>query len=219
MGKISTGTARNFACIGIRSAASVLTILLFLASASSAWAQKNKKNKTDNSNTNDQTLPALALSPSDQIDRDIGEMLGAFQIGDVDSMHKYYSDDATFVSGDYEPPVVGWTNYAALYKREWSAFQGMQLIRKNTYVFTHGDVAWASYQWEFDSTVNNQPYQARGQTTLVFTKSGNNWLIVHNHTSQICQVCPTAQPSQQLDHQQLAPGVPANAPAAPAPKP
>ena len=36
-----------------------------------------------------------------QIDQAIGEMLGAFQLGDVETMHKHYADNATFVSGSY----------------------------------------------------------------------------------------------------------------------
>jgi ketosteroid isomerase-like protein len=60
----------------------------------------------------------------------------------------------------------------------------MQLIRRNTLIFTRGDFAWATYQWEFDSMLNGQPYSAYGQTTLVFTKVGADWLIVHNHTSE-----------------------------------
>ena len=79
-------------------------------------------------------------------------MLGAFQIGDTETMHKYYSDDCTFVQSTFDPPVAGWQNYVALYDREKAAFQGMQLIRRNTNIFVRGDVAWASYQWEFDSS-------------------------------------------------------------------
>ena len=48
------------------------------------------------------------------------------------------------------------------------------------------DFAWASYQWELMATVDGQPYNAHGQTTLVFGKTADKWLIVHNHTSQVC---------------------------------
>ena len=181
---------------------SFLAAVLIFSVSPAARAQKNKKDKTENSNASDQTAqPALSGSVFDQLDTDIGEMLGAFQLGNVDVMHKYYADNATFVSGAYAPPVVGWANYVPIYQRERAAFQGMQLIRRNTFIYTRGDVAWASYQWEFDSMLNGQPYMARGQTTLVFTKVGANWLIVHNHTSQICpdeapRQMSTAPPSQ-----------------------
>jgi ketosteroid isomerase-like protein len=181
--------------IGILAAAVALTFALGLPAH--AKQKKNKKKHDSDNSSQANPVPMPALPVSDQINLDIGHMLGAFQLGDVEVMHKYYSDDATFVSGEWEPPVVGWANYVPLYKREWSAYQGVQLLRKNTYVFTRGDVAWASYQWEFDASYHGQPFQARGQTTLIFNKVGDNWLIVHNHTSEISQACP-ASPTPQI---------------------
>lgn len=180
-----------------RCSAGVLAAALALALVSSAQAkQKNKKNKSSDDASQQNPVPLPPAPPSEQINTDIGEMLAAFQLGDVAMMHKYYSDNATFVSGEWEPPVVGWANYVPIYKRQWSAYQSIQMIRKNTYVFTHGDVAWASYQWEFDAMSNGQPFEARGQTTLVLNKIGANWMIVHNHTSEIYQGCPTLSSSQ-----------------------
>lgn len=187
------GGAAVFVQVPAQVLALALAVALAFTLASPVCAkQKNKKKKSDSANP----VPMPAMPVVQQINGEIGQMLGAFQLGDVETMHKYYADNATFVSGVWAPPVVGWANYVPLYKREWSAYQGIQLIRKNTYVFAHEDVAWASYQWEFDATLNGEPFQARGQTTLIFNKVGDNWLIVHNHTSEICQVCPVAPSSQ-----------------------
>jgi ketosteroid isomerase-like protein len=165
-----------------------------------ATGQKKKADKYDD-NKSAAGLPTLPNSASDQIDHAIGEMLGAFQVGNVEAMHKYYADNATFVSGSYEPPVQGWNNYVVLYQKQKASFQGMQLIRRNTFIFVHQDVSWASYQWQFNSTFNGQAFTARGQTTLVLNKVGDNWVIVHNHTSEICpapvQTPPTAQAQPQ----------------------
>ena len=185
----------NFACA--RWLTGMLAAVLILAVSSSALAgpQTNKKSKVK---TNDQTDPIAPPMPpgsdADQIDRAIGEMLAGFELGNVEMMHKYYSDNVTFVSGAYEPPIVGWQNYVPLYQRQRAAFQSMQLVRRNTIIFPHGDVAWAMYQWEFDSLMSGQPYSMRGQTTLVFNKIGGNWLIVHNHTSEIAATPGPAQP-------------------------
>jgi ketosteroid isomerase-like protein len=158
-------------------------LLIFAVSSNASDGQKQKKKNNKDADQPSQPMPTTP--DLDQIDHDIGEMLAAFQLGKVDLMHKYYSDNVTVVSGEYEPPIVGWNAYAPLYQRQWAAFQGMQLNRRNTIIFTHGDVAWAAYQWQFDSLLNGQPYSLRGQTTLIFNKVGDNWLIVHNHTSQI----------------------------------
>ena len=164
----------------------VALILIVLVSSAGAWAQKKPKNKA----ADQSPMPKVAMSVSDEIDNDIGEMLAAFQLGKIEMMHKYYSDNAVFVSGAFAPPIVGWQNYVVDYQRSLAVFQGMQLIRRNTDVFVHGDIAWASYQWEFLSSYQNKPYSAHGQTTLILQKVGDNWLIVHNHTSQVCDQVP-----------------------------
>jgi ketosteroid isomerase-like protein len=164
----------------IRALAGVAVILLV---CSGAWAQKNKKNQS----VSDQPMPSMPMSPSEEIERDIGQMLAAQQLGNMELMHKYYSDSATFVSSDYGPPIVGWKNWAAGYERQRAAFQQMQIIRRNTFIYTHADVAWATYQWDFAAMLaTGKGYDARGQTTLVFNKVGNDWLIVQNHTAVDC---------------------------------
>jgi ketosteroid isomerase-like protein len=190
----------GFACASRKVA---ITIAMFMLASGAAWAQKKPKNKA----ADQSPMPKVPMSVSDEIDKDISEMLAAFQLGKVEMMHKYYSDNAVFVSGAFAPPIVGWQNYVEDYKRSLAAFQGMQLIRRNTDVFVHGDIAWASYQWEFLSSYQNKPYSAHGQTTLILQKIGDGWLIVHNHTSQVCdQVPEQPQPAAQN-------------PAAPAPTP
>ena len=176
--------ARYFVCC-------VAAILILAATSGASDGQKSKKTKSTDASA--QPVPMPPLPDTDQIENNIGEMLAAFQLGNVEEMHKYYADNVTFVSSDYGPPLIGWQNYVPLYQRERASFQAMQLNRRNTLIVTHGDVAWASYQWEFDSTFNGRPYSVRGQTTLVFNKVGENWLIVHNHTSEISPTPTSAQ--------------------------
>ena len=173
LGKLARGFFISFIAISIA----------WAASSKAIRAQKNKKSDDANSS---QPFPAVTAPDTQQIDHDIGEMLGAFQVGNVEAMHKYYSDNATFVRGTFEPPVVGWASYVKLYEQQKAAFPGMQLVRRNTMIFVHQDVSWASYQWQFISSLNGKPFNAEGQTTLVLNKVGGNWVIVHNHTSEIC---------------------------------
>jgi ketosteroid isomerase-like protein len=171
-------------------AVALLIVILSTAVISAGtWADQNKKKKkTDDS---DATVPAPPTPATNQIEHNIGEMLAAFQLGDAEAMHKYYSDNATFVrTGAFEPPIIGYASYAQEYKSTLSAFQGMQIVRRNTLIFTNPDVAWATYQWQFSSSLNGKAFAADGQTTLVFNKVGDNWLIVHNHTSQVCPAAP-----------------------------
>jgi ketosteroid isomerase-like protein len=186
----------------------VLAAIFVLAlTCNSSFAQKNKKSKTDSQQDDSNPVPVPVGSDADQIEEDIGQMLAAFQLGNVDLMHKFYSDSVTFVSGDFAPPIMGWQNYVPLYERQRAAFASMQLVRRNTIIFPHGDVAWAMYQWEFSALLNGAPYDLRGQTTLVFNKVGGSWLIVHNHTSSI----PTQTPQAPMQTQAPAQSAPARA--------
>lgn len=154
---------------------------IVLLAASHAWAGQQKQTKQMNGASGE-----VFASVADEINHDIGEMLGAWQVGNIEAMHSYYADDATWVSGSYQPPVTGWQNYLPKYLESRKGFSGIQLITKNVNVFHFGDTAWACYQWEFMGLDQGKPVSARGQTTLVFVKQNGRWLIVHNHTSQIC---------------------------------
>lgn len=177
-------------------ASCLLALALFVTlSVTSAWSgQKKNKKKADDNAQADAAFVVQGPVP-EEIDRDISEMLGAWQIGDVERMHKYYADNASFVSGAYEPPIIGWQNYAAAYQQQRARVQGVQLVRRNTNIFFKGDSAWADYQWELGASVDGKPMSARGQTTLVFLKVSERWLIVHNHTSQICEPPQAAPPA------------------------
>lgn len=167
---------------------SLLMILgLTLAFATTAAAQKKKKQK-------DETLPtppANFLPDEQRIDSLISEMLGAWQIGDIEKLHKVYADDVSVVSGLWGPPVMGWNSYLASYQSQRARTHQVRMERTNTLVRVAGPTAWASYQWDFAGVVDGQPTTAQGQTTLVLQKRGDDWVIVHNHTS----IIPNSQPA------------------------
>jgi ketosteroid isomerase-like protein len=170
--------------------------VIFLSITSPAAAQKEKKKKSAPVDTHT-TIP---MPDEQQIDYNISQMLGAWQLGDIDRLRQIYADDVVFVSGGlWAPPVFGWSNFLPLYQQQRARTQQVRLDRVNTYIKVSGAAAWACYQWDFGGTVDGQPMTARGQTTLVFEKRNEHWLIVHNHTS-VSQPAPptTTQPQQPV---------------------
>ena len=159
-----------------------LALLIFFAglAAAPAPAQHTKKQTPQDQNI------SVPLPGAAQINDEISEMLGYWQLGDAEHMRQYYADDVTFVSGLYEPPLHGWENYAAAYKNQFSQLTSARLDRENTYIKMEGNIAWAAYQWDFHAMMNGQAAAARGQTTLILERRGDRWVIVHNHTSEIC---------------------------------
>src|SRR5215470_1441981 len=192
----------------MRTIAAILTALMFALSLATPGAQgqndkKKKKNqpqeKIDNNNTN----PVVPLTDEQQIDYMLSEYLGAWQIGDIDRLHKFYSEDVSVVNGGWAAPVVGWTNFLALYQQQRSHMQQVRMDRVNTYIKVSGTTAWACYQWDFEAVVDGTPTGARGQTTFVLIKKEKSWLIAHDHTSVV----------QTTKQQQNVPaGTPANTP-------
>jgi ketosteroid isomerase-like protein len=163
---------------------SLFLILAFsLALATTAAAQKKKKK--DDTPPPASTSNTMAMPDEQRIDYLISEMLGAWQVGDIDKLHKCIADDVSVVNGFWAPPVIGWENYLANYKSQRLRTQQVRLDRTNTLIRLAGKFAWASYQWDFSAVVDGQPDAAQGQTTLVFEKRGDDWVVVHNHTSLV----------------------------------
>jgi len=169
-----------------RTATLLVVFGLLAAAAPSGAQQKDKKKKKDSAITdNGSSNPVVPLNDEQQIDYMISEVLGAWQLGDSDRMHKNYVDDVSVVNGGWAAPVIGWTNYEILYKQQRATMQQVRLDRSNTYIKVNGNTGWACYQWEFAAVINGTPSAARGQTTYVLVKRDNRWLIAHDHTSVV----------------------------------
>ncbi|HEY2120532.1 MAG TPA: nuclear transport factor 2 family protein [Candidatus Acidoferrum sp.] len=173
----------------------IFVMCLSLAVASTASAQKKKKQAQLDA---EDAAGAKAVSKemtdkmSDQekIDFAISEMLGAWQIGDVEKLHKNIADDIVVVNGSWAPPVVGWNSYLAGYNLQRSRVQQIRLDRINTLIRVNGTTASVCYQWEFSGVVDGQQSGSRGQTTLLLEKRADKWMIIHNHTSVVDNAIP-----------------------------
>lgn len=170
--------------------------LLLLAAAAPATAQKNKDkrkepSKTDSSSSVD-SRSLLPVPESQMIDRTVGEYLGYWQLGDVDSMHKYCADDLLVVSGAWEPPIVGWDNFLKAYQAQRARVSGGRMDRSNTYIKVNGNSAWATYQFYYAAMLDGKIVEFRGHTTLVLNKHAESWVIVLNHSSVASASEPTS---------------------------
>src|SRR5712691_2938120 len=113
--------------------------LLLLSTAAPAAAQKQEP-KTETS-TDAKTI--LAAPDTQAIDLAVGESLGYWQIGDVESLRKYYADDVVVVTGDWTPPLIGWDSYAKAYQAQRARVAGGRMDRTNTLIKVNGSSAWA----------------------------------------------------------------------------
>lgn len=185
--------------LGVLIPALALLICLPLSVSARGGADQKQKDKQQDPQQVSITSPIPPPDPQ-AIDILVSQMLGAWQVGDVDLMHKAYADDVTMVSGQWEPPIFGWTNYVRAYQAQRARTQGDRLERTNTYTKVTGNMAWCTYQWQYTGQVDGVPAAAFGHTTLVLEKRNGAWLIVLNHTS----VIPVSQPASSS----AAPGIP-----------
>jgi ketosteroid isomerase-like protein len=177
--------------------AGLLLAFGLLTSGVTTHAQNDKKKKKKNDPTAaDKSDTIIPLSDEQRIDYMISEVLGAWQIGDTERLHKNYVDDLSVVNGGWAAPIIGWANYEALYKQQRATMQQVRLDRSNTYIKVNGATAWACYQWEFAAVINGTPSEARGQTTYVMVKKDNRWLITHDHTSIVHSVQGAVAPAK-----------------------
>jgi ketosteroid isomerase-like protein len=174
----------------------IVLALALTAAAIPASAQKKNKNAPQ-TDAADELKNAMHEPDSQAIDRAIGESIGYWQIGDPDSMRKYYSDDVVLVSGTYEPPVVGWDDFLKAYKAQRAQVTGARMDRYNTLIKVNGNSAWATYQFVYVASMNGKVVQFRGHTTLILAKQGDRWVITLNHSSIVDSSAP--EPAKMTD--------------------
>jgi ketosteroid isomerase-like protein len=180
----------------VRNGASAIALaMLLLALAVPAGAQKKDKKKQMDDAPSSANMPSMPPQPESQaIDRVVGEAMGYWQIGDVESLHKYYADDVVVVSGAWEPPVIGWDNYVRAYQEQRSRVTGGRMDRSNTVIQVNGNSAWATYQFDYVVSADGKVAEFRGHTTLILNKRADRWVIVLNHSS-IVEGSPAGPPA------------------------
>ncbi len=197
-------------CFAGRAAHKLILLLLIsalsLTCVSAAAAQK--KRKTEPPPSTEGTKMLVPMTDEQQIDYTLSEMLGAWQLGDIEKLHQDYGDDVVIVNGSWAPPIFGWTNYLAIYQQQHARMQQVRMDRSNTYIKVSGTVGWACFQWDFVGVVDGQETASQGQTTVVLEKRNNHWVIVLNHTSvapRVPQAAPASAPPGQQQPAKPAP--------------
>jgi ketosteroid isomerase-like protein len=179
----------------------IVLALALMTLATPAGAQKKDKNKNTPAPDLGQDLQSAMHTPDAQaIDQAIGEALGYWQIGDSESMHKYYAEDVVLVSGAWEQPIIGWDNFLKAYQAQRAQVSGARMDRSNTLIKVNGNSAWATYQFVYAAQKDGKVAEFRGHTTLFLVKKADRWLITLNHSSIVDSSVP--EPATPMDSAQ-----------------
>jgi ketosteroid isomerase-like protein len=170
----------------------IIVAFALAAMAMPANAQKKDKNKNvaPPPDITEEMKQAMRGPDSQVIDRTIGEALGYWQIGDTESLHKYYAEDVVVVSGAWEPPVIGWDNFLKSYQAQRAQISGARMDRINTLIKVNGNTAWATYQFTYAAQMHGTVVQFHGHTTLCLGKQADRWVITLNHSSIVDSSAP-----------------------------
>ena len=168
----------------------ILLAVAWMTVAVPAGAQKKNKKDAPPPDVGEDLQSAMHTPDSQAIDEAIGEALGYWQIGDTDSLHKYYADDVVTVSGAWEPPVIGWDNFLKAYKAQRAQISGARMDRSNTLIKVLGNFAWATYQFVYVAQSQDKVAKFRGHTTLFLSKQANRWVITLDHSSIVDSSLP-----------------------------
>jgi uncharacterized protein (TIGR02246 family) len=175
----------------------IILALALTAAVAPAGAQKKNKNAPPPTDSGEDLQSAMHTPDAQAIDQTIGEALGYWQIGDAESMHKYYADDVVLVSGAWEPPIIGWDNFLKAYQAQRAQISGARMERSNTLIKVNGNSAWATYQFLYVAQTEGKVAEFRGHTTLVLVKQANRWVITLNHSSVVDSSLP--EPATSAD--------------------
>jgi ketosteroid isomerase-like protein len=175
--------------------------LALMTVAIPAGAQKKGKNKeTPTPDLGEDLKSAMRAPDAQAVDLAIGEALGYWQIGDVESLHKYYAEDIVLVSGAWEPPIIGWDNFLKAYQAQRAEVSGARMDRSNTLIKVNGNSAWATYQFIYAAQKDGKVAQFRGHTTLFLVKQADRWVITLNHSSVVDSSVPESAPPMDSAH-------------------
>src|SRR5258708_33983742 len=94
----------------------VFVFALALICVSPAAAQKKKKSEPPPSSESSKML--VPLNDEQQIDYLLSEMLGPWQLGDVEKLHSDYADAVPVGKGSWAPPIIGWANYLCIFQQQ-----------------------------------------------------------------------------------------------------
>ncbi len=181
-----SSSAAGYRRVGLAAAVAALAAVLAGPWALAAENPNSRDQKSDKNELESTGIVSPIPLPDPQaVDLLVSQMPGSWQIGDAETMRKYYADDVAVVSAAWEPPLFGWEKYARGYQAQFARTNGGRLDRSNSYAKVLGNNAWVTYQWRFVGQVDGTPTTAFGHTTLVLEKRAGKWMIVLNHTSAV----------------------------------
>jgi hypothetical protein len=118
-----------------------------------------------------------------------------FETGDLAMLNTIWSGDKEVTVFESGGANYGWADYRDHHlKPELEEMQNMKYQLTDIKTRVSGNTAWATFKYALSADVKERHVDANGLGTAVLEKRGNDWKIVHWHTSARRRA-PAAQPT------------------------
>jgi uncharacterized protein (TIGR02246 family) len=137
-------------------------------------------------------LPTTTLAGAlDDVGAVVDRWTKAFVANDVDALVKLYASDAIFIGTAGLTALVGRDAIRAYFAR--LAKSGDKVVIDNNKINVLDDNnAYVTGFYTFTATRNGEIRKSSAGFTMVLSKRGNDWLIVHHHSSRRSLPSPDA---------------------------
>jgi uncharacterized protein (TIGR02246 family) len=128
-------------------------------------------------------LPGLALAgPAEDANAVIDHWVAAFSANDADALVKLYAPDAILL-GTSSPVMSDGTAAIRGYFARLPRSGSRVVIRELRLVVLADDAVLATGFYDFSLSTNANPTAAPARFTMVVVRRGDEWVIVHHHSS------------------------------------
>jgi ketosteroid isomerase-like protein len=127
----------------------------------------------------------------------IEKVAAAWHTLDIAKVAPFYAKDAGLAFFDVEPlKYTGWREYEEGSRKTMADWKSLKLVvNPDLKAYKHGDIAWATYTMGYEvETKTGETTKAETRVTDLFEKRGEDWLMVHEHTS-VPWVMPAPAPA------------------------
>lgn len=124
------------------------------------------------------------------------KVMDAWSTLDTSKAAPYYSTAKGNVFFDIAPlKYVGWTAYAEGVPKVFADYSSIKIaVGKDAQGHQRGNFAWGTATFHLDAVKKNGAKESMdGRWTVLWQKSGEDWLIVHEHVSVPLQPAPSSK--------------------------
>lgn len=136
-----------------------------------------------------------AQDPAEQIRSVLLQSAAAFERGDMAAAEKAWANDESVTVFESGHANYGWADYRDHHLGpEMKEMKNTKYTLSDIKVKVSGDTAWATFKYAISADVGTRHVDGGGLGTAILEKRGQDWKIVHWHSSAPRRA-PSAAPS------------------------